>query len=72
MTTSKKNPDVKKDIWTPTLKKLAAKQLLNIANHYEVKTRKSLRNIDFKKNGQAKWSGNAHDYTVNIESLKPQ
>ena len=56
--------------WTPALKKLATKELLAIANGYEVKRRKTLRGIRFNLDGSAKWSGQAHDYTVWIDALE--
>ncbi|PPK99001.1 hypothetical protein SAMN05444682_115146 [Parapedobacter indicus] len=44
-------------------RKRAAKALLDIANDYEVKQRKFLRNIRFTETS-AHWSGQAHDYSV--------
>jgi hypothetical protein len=57
-------------VWTPSLKKLAAKDLLARANSYEVKQRKSLRGIIYRNDGSARWIGDAHDYTVWIDDLK--
>ena len=51
-------------MWTKKQKSWASKELLSIANAYEVKKRKSLRGIKYNKNGSAKWCGHAHDYTV--------
>lgn len=56
--------------WTPKLKRIAAKELLDTANGYEVRQRKSLRNIRYHPNGSAKWTGQAHDYTVWIDQLE--
>ena len=59
--TYKKN---RSNSWTAKLKKLAGAELLALANNYEVKYRKVLRNIRFNADGSAKWIGQAHDYTV--------
>lgn len=45
--------------------RIAAKALLDIANDYEVKQRKFLKNIRFTET-TAHWCGLAHDYTVNL------
>lgn len=49
-------------------RKLAAKELLDIANSYEVKQRKFLKNIRFTDTS-AHWCGLAHDYSVSLLTI---
>lgn len=52
--------------WTNKLKQVARKQLLSVANNYEVKRRKVLVGVKFYSDGRARWIGQAHDYTVDL------
>lgn len=56
------------NIWTESLKRRAKKDLLDIANSYEVKERKFLKNVKFVGK-VAKYSGNAHNYSVTMEQV---
>jgi hypothetical protein len=49
--------------WTKEAKKKAHDELLAVANSYEAKKRKSLKNIKYLPNGSATWSGH-HNYIV--------
>lgn len=61
--------NLEKSTWTKKLKAAARKELLDIANCYEVTTRKILKGVIFYNSGMAKYYGHAHDYTVWISSL---
>lgn len=54
---------MKKTIWTKEKKAIAKEELLDIANQYEMKKRTDLRNVIFLESGQAKFIGQAHDYS---------
>lgn len=49
--------------WTKSLKKKARKELTDIANRYEVKQRKYIKGVQFLSTGQARYIGQAHDYS---------
>ncbi len=54
---------------TNSLKKALSKELLALANQYEVKQRKFLKNILFSEE-YARWQGYAHNYTVHASQLR--
>jgi hypothetical protein len=50
---------------TKSQKRQLASELLAVANNYEIKQRKFLKNIRFT-NSSAHWSGQAHNYSAHL------